>query len=246
MEKVLAAAVVETLDDLFAVRKRLDCSVAEGNTVEQNREAHLLLPKIVFVNRHFFALVCGLVSVMALSLGGANATQPAEGKSAAAERRYAAYWLTRADGANEYRMLLIARMPLPDLAKLMKRLAELENVINDAPAPQILERPALTIATYKKDSIWNDGVPLKPLTRFKNLSETDRTVDVQDVKYNYEQCPLEDVVRLLKSPEGKQPIHRLHAPLAGMEQTARALRLLIEEQMKDDEAKKMATPGGNR
>ena len=42
-----------------------------------------------------------------------------------------------------------------------------------------------------------------------------------------------DVVRLLRAPEGKERIHRLFPPLAGMEQTARALRLLLEEQMKD-------------
>jgi hypothetical protein len=46
------------------------------------------------------------------------------------------------------------------------------------------------------------------------------------------------VVRLLKAPEGTERISRLYPPLGGMEQTAHALRLLLEEQMKDDESKK--------
>jgi hypothetical protein len=169
--------------------------------------------------------------------------QPAEAKSVSQQDRYAVYWLTKTDGKDEYRMLLITRMPLPELAKLMKLHAELENVLKNAPAPQLLERPALTIATYKKDSIWNDGVPLKPLTRFKDLNEKERTLEVNGVRHHYEECPLADVVRLLKSPEGKEPIHRLFPPLGGMEQTARALRLLIEEQMRDET--KLPLPGGN-
>ena len=70
------------------------------------------------------------------------------------------------------------------------------------------------------------------------LDEKARTVEVSGVRHNYEECPLADVVRLLKAPEGTEPISRLHAPLGGMEQTARALRLLLEEQMRDDESKK--------
>jgi hypothetical protein len=62
-------------------------------------------------------------------------------------------------------------MSLPELAKLMKLHAELESVLKDGRVPQLLDQPALTIATYKKDSIWNTGVPLKPLTRFKDLNE---------------------------------------------------------------------------
>jgi hypothetical protein len=174
----------------------------------------------------------------ALAVALTFASQPDGAKPAPQETRYVAYWLTKTDGKSEYRMLLITRMPLPELAKLMKLHAELENVLKDAPAPQVLERPALTITTYKKDSIWNDGVPLKPLTRFKDLNEKERTLEANDVRHSYEECPLADVVRLLKAPYGTERISRLHAPLGGMEQTARALRLLIEEQMKDEESKK--------
>jgi hypothetical protein len=166
------------------------------------------------------------------------ASQPAEAKSAPQRSRYAAYWLTKADGKSAYRTLLITRMSLPELARLMKHHAELENVLKGARAPQLLDQPALTIATYKKDSIWNDGIPLKPLTRFKDLNEKARTVEVNGIRHNYEECPLADVVRLLKVPEGTEAISRLYPPLGGMEQTARALRLLLEEQMKDEKLKK--------
>jgi hypothetical protein len=190
------------------------------------------------MNSYFFALVCGMCSLTAVPLGQADTAQPAGTKSAAQEPRYAVYWLTKTDGKSEYRMLLITRMPLPELGKLMKLHAELENVLKGVPAPQLLEQPALTIATYKKDSIWNDGVPLKALIRFKDLNEKDRTVEVNGVRHNYEECPLADVVRLLKAPYGTERISRLHPPLSGMVQTARALQLLLEEQMKDDESKK--------
>jgi hypothetical protein len=47
--------------------------------------------------------------------------------------------------------------------------------------------------------------------------------------YKYEECRINDVVRLLEHPEGKLPLHRLHAPLSGAKQTARALRFLLLE-----------------
>jgi hypothetical protein len=196
-----------------------------------------VLSKAESMNSYFFALVCGMGSLAAVPLGQAGAAQPAGAKSAVQEPRYAAYWLTETDGKKEYRMLLITRMPLPELVKVMKLHAELENALKDVPAPPLLERPALTVATYKKDSIWNDGVPLRPVTRFKDLNEKEHTLEANGVRHYYEECPLADVVRLLKSPKGKEPIHRLLPPLSGMEQTARALRLLLEEQMKDDESK---------
>ena len=183
----------------------------------------------------FFAVVCGIGSFTAVPIGQADTAQPAAAKSPAQEPRYTVYWLAKTDGKSEYRMLLISRMPLPKLVKLH---GDLEEVFKGVSPPQLLEQPALTIATYKKDSIWNDGVPLKAVNRFKDLNEKDRTLEVNGVRHNYEECPLADVVRLLRTPKGKERVHRLFPPLSGMEQTARALRLLLEEQMKDDESKK--------
>jgi hypothetical protein len=184
------------------------------------------------MNSYLFALVCCMGSLAAGPDGQADTSHPREA-------RYVAYWLTKASGKSEYRMLLITRMRLEELARQMK----LYDLIEDsrkkgASVPQLLDWPALSITTYKKDSIWSDGVPLKRLTRFKDLNEKDRTVEVDGVLHNYEECPLADVVRLLKAPEGKEKVHRIHPPLGGMEQTARGLRLLLEEQMKEDESKK--------
>lgn len=174
------------------------------------------------MNALVFALVCA-------SLGQAD---PAPAPAAnAKEPRYVAYWLTRQESDSEYRALLITRMSLPELDKQMKRHAELENVLKGSPLPELLEWPALLIATYKKDSIWNDGVPLKRVTRFKDVNDKERMVEVNGVRYRHEECPLADAARLLKTPFGTKGISRLHAPLAGMEQTARALRLLLEDQM---------------
>jgi hypothetical protein len=165
--------------------------------------------------------------------------QPGGAKSAPQQDRYAAYWLSKTDGVTGYRTLIITRKPLGELPKLMELQATMERLREKgAPAPQVLEWTALTITTYKKNAILNDdGVPIKPLTRFKDLNEKDRTVEVNGVRHRYEECPLADVVRLLKAPEGKERISRVHPPLGGMEQTARALRLLLEEQLKDDEPK---------
>ncbi len=107
------------------------------------------------------------------------------------------------------------------------------------PPPPILDTLALTISTYQKDSIWNvDRQPLKAVTRFRGLNEKDRSVEVNGVRYRYEKCSLAEAVGLLNAPKGKIAIHRTHAPLAGMQQTGRALKLLLDEQLKNDESKK--------
>jgi hypothetical protein len=148
------------------------------------------------------------------------------------EPRYVVYWLTKTEGKSDYLMLLITQTPLADLA------TELTNGFKGTAPPQLLEQPALTIATYKKDSIWNDGVPLKAVTRFKDLNDKKRTVEVNGTSYHYEEGKVADVVRLLKAPDGTEKISRLFPPLSGMEKTAHALRLLLEEQMKQDDSKK--------
>ena len=168
----------------------------------------------------------------ALAVALAFASQPDGAKLAPPQSRYAVYWLTKTEGKSEYRMLLITRTPLAELA------TELTNGFRGAAPPQLLEQPALTIAIYKKDSIWNDGVPLKTVTRFKDLNDKKRTLEVNGVRYHYEEGSLADVVRLLKAPDGTEKISRLFPPLSGMEKTAHALRLLLEEQMKEDDSKK--------
>src|SRR5262245_40635168 len=102
------------------------------------------------MNSYLFAVACVMASLVAMPLGQGDAAQPAGAKAAEREPRYAAYWVTRADGKSEYRMLLITRTPLGELATLMKLHGELENVLKGVRAPQLLDWPALTIATYKK------------------------------------------------------------------------------------------------
>lgn len=154
--------------------------------------------------------------------------------------RYAAYWLLKPDDDSGMRVLLITRVPLAELPTLMELQEGLDRPgVKRLFVPQLLDLPGLTITTYGTDSISNeDGIALKPLKRFKNLDEKARTVETDGGRRRYEACPLADAVRLLKNPEGKEPINRIYPPLVGMEQTARALRLLLEEQIREDAAKK--------
>lgn len=178
------------------------------------------------------ALVCGVGALTEACLAQVHPAQPAETKPHAQEPHYVVYWLSKTEGKSEYRMLLLTRTPLAVLT------TELMNGFKGAAPPQLLEQPALTIATYKKDSIWNDGVPLKAVTRFKDWIDKERTLEVNGVRNHYEEGTLADAVRLLKTPYGTEDISRLFSPLGGMEKTAHALRLLLEEQMKEGESKK--------
>jgi hypothetical protein len=102
----------------------------------------------------------------------------------------------------------------------------------------LLESLALVIETYRKDSIWNrDRRPLKPVRSIWKVDAETRHIVVNGNTYRYEECPLTEVVRLLEHPEGKLPLHRVHAPLAGATQTARALRLLLKEQLASERRK---------
>jgi uncharacterized protein (TIGR03067 family) len=162
---------------------------------------------------------------------GSKAAQP----KAVAPDRYAAYWLSKAGVHSEYRMLLVTRLPLSEVVRWLE-LANLRPEEAPPPPPvQILDGVGLTITTYKTDSIWNvDLHPLKSLTRFTRLNVKEGTVEVDGVCHRFEECALAEAVRLLNDPSGKIPIHRIHAPLSGMEQTARALKLLLEDQLKND------------
>jgi hypothetical protein len=168
---------------------------------------------------------------VALTFAIAAIGQPADPKAVDQEPRYAAFWLTELKGRNEYPTLLIARRPFPEMDKQV-------NLFERAEVP-LFERWGLMITTYKKEEIHNtDMRPIKPLTRFSFLNEKEQTVEANGVRYRYEECPLGDVMRLLKGEQGKEKIARINPPLAGMEETARALRLLLEAQLKERELKK--------
>lgn len=163
---------------------------------------------------------------------------PGPRRPAPAEGKYVAYWLApHPAGANEaeYPVLLLARLPMDELAEHVTLLGLLKK--KSEQQPPLLEAPALAVVTYKKDSIWNaDGVPFKPVRSVADLRPDVRKVTVNGTAYRYEACPVKEVVRLLERPEGTVHIHRIHSPLAGARQTARALLLLLKEQLASGEA----------
>jgi hypothetical protein len=100
---------------------------------------------------------------------------------------------------------------------------------------ELLDGLALTMETHHKDSIWNpDGRPIKHLQSISKVDWKACEATVNGKKYRYEEAALAEVVQLLERPEGKEPIHRLYGPLSGFEQTAKALRLLLREQLATD------------
>jgi hypothetical protein len=170
------------------------------------------------------------------------ADAPDAKRPAPAGEKYAAYWLTTSPvkDRGEYPVLLLARLPIEELAA---HAAGLNHLYGKKPEeqPPLLDAPALTITTYRKDSIWNaDRAPLKAVRSVENFRPKSREVTVNGVAYTYEDCPLTDVVRLLERPEGTKSLHRLHAPLSGAKQTARALLLVL----KDDLEGPKPLPGG--
>lgn len=172
--------------------------------------------------------------------------------------RYFAYWLMRHPPdpkSREYEpVLLVARLPIEVLGRFheragdMRHLDELpEKIKSGKPrfTVELLDGFALTMETHHKDSIWNpDGRPIKHLQSIGKVDWRAREATVNGNRYRYEECALADVVRLLEHPEGKEPIHRLYAPLSGFEQTAKALSLLIREQLATDKEASLGPADG--
>ncbi len=105
--------------------------------------------------------------------------------------------------------------------------------------PPLLDGFALTVQTYKRDSVWNtDARPFKPVRTLGHFRPKEKEITVNGTAYRYEEGRVADVVRLLERPRGTEDIHRIYPPLAGAEQTARALILLLREQERADAAKK--------
>jgi hypothetical protein len=138
---------------------------------------------------------------------------------------YRAYWLTRPLARGEaqgYRWLLVTRGAIHDLAGQKKW--------SDLPFDNV----AISFRTYEKDSLWSH--PFSLVQQFGPVSADEKTGIVDGVTYNYEPCPLKDVVRLLENPLGTIAVHRGPHRLAGVERTARAFRLLLLEQMKNEKS----------
>jgi hypothetical protein len=148
---------------------------------------------------------------------------------------YLAYWLTRdppdAKSGESQPVLLLTRVPVANLADYAVFFGFAGEKKPDE-RPPLLEYIAITLETAGKDSVWNsDGRPLKPVRSVGPVRPAAGEVTLNEANYRYEDCPIRDVVRLLEQPEGKLPVHRLYPPLAGAGNTARALTLLLKEQL---------------
>lgn len=151
--------------------------------------------------------------------------------------RYKAYWLLElkpGERAN-YQRLLIVQHPL-------ERLANLDfpprghSATRESSTALPFDHWAITFDTYGKDSLWSD--PFACVKKFGEYDQTEKTLVVDGLKSRVEDCSLEEVVRLLENPLGKQMVHRMAHPLSGAERTAKAFVMLLKEQMAEGEKAK--------
>jgi hypothetical protein len=155
----------------------------------------------------FATLICLLMCLVMI---------PAQGKDTDAGE-YRAYWLTNKD-LGEYVDLLLLRRPLADIPK-----------VTGAPDKPLLEYDAIIVRTYAKDSIWNtDRKPFKPLTGVQKVGSDSITIDGRE--FTFTKAELDNVKKLLETPEGKIPIHRICGPVSGQEEFVKSLALKIGQQ----------------
>lgn len=133
------------------------------------------------------------------------------------ETTYHAYWLVEVEPApSEYQYLLVTLGPLEDLTRM------------DEAATHPLDAEAMTFRTYGRDSLWRD--PFHPVS-VRRVDGSSKAVTVEGIGYRFETCSITDLISLLERPLGTIPISRRMHPLTGMEQTAKAFRLLLLEQL---------------
>lgn len=147
-------------------------------------------------------------------------------KSVSRDAPFRAYWLMAPDEGKraEYQHLLVTHGAIEELAG------------HSTWSPFPLDNMAMTFRTYKRDSLWDK--PFLGIKVFGAIDAASKTAVVDGASYLYEPCPLADVVKLLDKPLGSLPISRISDPLQGAEHTAKAFRLLLEEQMKTEKADK--------
>lgn len=72
---------------------------------------------------------------------------------------------------------------------------------------------AALVMTYERDSIWEISRNPVEVKSPDPRSVAARHVEMRGQRYRYQEIPREEALKLLKSPEGKLPISRLHAPV---------------------------------
>ena len=159
----------------------------------------------------------------------AKAKSPAPGL--AGDNPYRAYWLKyppKEGNQTGYGLLLITRWPIEKLSGFKKG-PGFGDKGPGRPGP-VLDEMAFTFIHHAKDSLW-----LEPFHLIKEFGKVDaKSVTADGVTYEYEPCALADVVRLLDQPLGKGMLHRPHHPLDGAWQTAKAFRMLLLDQIKNE------------
>ncbi|MGL6074270.1 MAG: hypothetical protein ACRC8S_08920 [Fimbriiglobus sp.] len=142
--------------------------------------------------------------------------------SAEPKRLWAAYWVTGGEAAkSRYEHLLITQFKLEELSKPGVEAAETP--------PFSLESSTYWISTHARRTIWNtDMRPIKAAPKFTDYDSERNTLKIAGVEYEIEPVPIARAIQLLREPFGDLKIHRLHAPLSGMERTAEAIAGLLE------------------
>jgi hypothetical protein len=146
-----------------------------------------------------------------------------------------AYWLsdTKPETADSYNpLLLLTRLPLDRLVQsdADSRVAQLAKF--DVKLSYILDRPAIFLETYERDSIWNaDRMPIKAFKNVTTYDSESQTIVASGRRYECESAKISNVIHLLQNPEGTEPLHRLHSPFRGAQHTALALTLLLKNQL---------------
>lgn len=129
-----------------------------------------------------------------------------------------AYWATAKDQEkSQYQFLLITHGPLEDLAG------------HTAWSKHPLDNMAFTFKTYGRDSFWS--APFTCVQEFGAIDAKAKSAEIDGATYAFEECPLEKVTAMLNNPDGTKPIARIENQLHGAEQTAKAFRLLLMEQL---------------
>lgn len=162
-----------------------------------------------------------LVLLLAAFAGG----DPVPVKGVRRDAPFHAYWATpREQERSKYQLLLVTHGPVENLAG------------HTAWSKLPLDNMAMTFETYGRDSFWSR--PCTPVQKFGAVDAKTRSMEMDGVTYEYEPCSIEQVIKLLKNPLGTLPISRIEHPLTDAKLTCKALRLLLEDQVRAEEADK--------